>query len=130
MPVRTNVDARLTALVGPAVTTFTTNTTVKGAAIDLNGLPGARIFGMAFTGARTDGTYTFTLQQNDVDVDGSYATLAIFSGSLAALAAANTLRTFSALPTKRFVRLIVASTAVTTGAVAGGVLMALPIGNI
>jgi hypothetical protein len=130
MPVRTDVDNRITAAIGPALTTFATNTTVKGAAIDLAGVPGARVFGLAFTGARTDGTYTFTLQENDVDVDGSPTTLAIASGSLAAIAAATTVRKFSAVPTKRFVRLIVASTAVTTGAVAGGLLMVLGAGQV
>jgi len=91
--------------------------TVNGAAVDLwaAGYRDPRVLLVAGLGTRTDGSFTFSLEQSDDD--STYVALTPYSGSLAAVAAADTRRTAAYQPTKRYVRAKSVSTAVTSGAV-------------
>lgn len=121
MGIRTDVDAltTLTASISPQA--IASNTTVNGSSIDTRTLAkGARHIVHCRVGTRTDGTYTFVVQ--DSADNSSFATLANFSGSLAAVSAANTSRTCAVDPVagRPYIRVSVTSTSVTTGAVVSG----------
>lgn len=127
MPTRTNVDARVivNSSVGPQA--IASNTTVNGASIDMTGqVHGSRVMAICSVGSRTDGTYTFIVQ--DSADNSSFATLAVFSGSLAAISAADTDRkaAFEVLSARPFIRVSVTSSAVTTGGVVAGYLVIIP----
>ena len=103
------------------IASITTNTTTVGVEVDTLGFESVTI--EVITGARTDGTVTPLLQETDVA--GSY------SGSVAdedligleadaALSALNERARFGYVGKKRYVRLSLVSTSVTTGLTAGG----------
>lgn len=102
------------------IASITTNTTTVGEQVDTKGFESVTI--EVITGARTDGTVTPLLQESDVS--GTY------SGSVAdedligleanaALSAANGRARFGYIGKKRYVRLSLVSTSVTTGLTAG-----------
>lgn len=102
------------------IASITTNTTTAGVEVDTQGYESVTFEVM--TGARTDGTVTPLLQESDVS--GSY------SGSVAdedlvgleadaALSTANSRARFGYIGTKRYVKLSLVSTSVTTGLTAG-----------
>lgn len=102
------------------IASITTNTTTSGVQVDTKGFESVTI--EVIVGARTDGTVTPLLQESDVD--GSY------SGSVAdedligleanaALSEVNTRSRFGYIGTKRYVRVSLVSTSVTTGLTAG-----------
>lgn len=126
--VPTSVDLDNTVTVTGAINPATqaTNATVNGSSVDLSaaGYRDPRVLLVAGLGSRTDGSFTFSLEQSDDD--SSYTALSPFSGSLAAVAAANTRRTASYVPTKRYVRAKSVSTAVTTGAIHHALVVLLP----
>ena len=103
------------------IASITTNTTTVGVEVDTLGFESVTI--EVIVGARTDGTVTPLLQETDVE--GSY------SGSVAdedligleadaALSLLNTRSRFGYIGKKRYVRLSLVSTSVTTGLTAGG----------
>ena len=103
------------------IASITTNTTTAGVEVDTQGFESVTI--EVITGARTDGTVTPLLQESDVA--GSY------SGSVAdedligleadaALSVLNSRSRFGYAGKKRYVRLSLVSTSVTTGLTAGG----------
>ena len=103
------------------IASITTNTTTVGVEVDTLGFESVTI--EVIVGARTDGTVTPLLQETDVA--GSY------SGSVAdedligleadaALSELNTRSRFGYIGKKRYVRLSLVSTSVTTGLTAGG----------
>jgi hypothetical protein len=105
---------------GLNIQSITTNTTTAGVEVDTQGYESVTFEVM--TGARTDGTVTPLLQESDVS--GSY------SGSVAdedlvgleadaALSTANSRARFGYIGTKRYVKLSLVSTGVTTGLTAG-----------
>ena len=106
---------------GLNIASITTNTTTAGVEVDTQGFESVTI--EVITGARTDGTVTPLLQESDVA--GSY------SGSVAdedligleadaALSVLNSRSRFGYAGKKRYVRLSLVSTSVTTGLTAGG----------
>ena len=103
------------------IASITTNTTTVGVEVDTIGFESVTI--EVITGARTDGTVTPLLQETDVA--GSY------SGSVAdedligleadaALSVLNSRSRLGYIGKKRYVRLSLVSTSVTTGLTAGG----------
>lgn len=102
---------------------ISTNTTTAGAIIDTADLDTGLFVAMALT-AFTDGTYTMLIQESDAS-DMSGATTIDSSqlvGSLPALSAVDTagvnMDKVGILYTKRYVRVSIVSTGVTTGATA------------
>lgn len=127
MAVRQDVDARLTLTASINPQAIASNTTVNGTAVDARTAPkDSRFHVSCFVGTRTDGTYTFTVQ--DSADNSSFATLAVFSGSLAAVSAANTKRTAAVVPVagRPYLRVSVASTSVTTGGVVAANIVSVP----
>ena len=105
---------------GVNITSITTNTTTGGVEVDTQGYESVTI--EVITGARTDGTVTPLLQETDVA--GSY------SGSVAdedligleadaALSELNRRSRFGYIGKKRYVKVSLVSTSVTTGLTAG-----------
>jgi hypothetical protein len=103
------------------IASITTNTTTGGVEVDTQGYESVTIEVM--TGARTDGTVTPLLQESDVS--------ASYSGSVAdedligleadaALSALNSRSRFGYIGKKRYIKLSLVSTSVTTGLTAGG----------
>lgn len=121
-----DIDAGITVTgpIGPVAQA--SNATVNGTSVDLwaAGYRDARVMLVAGLGSRTDGSFTFSLEQSDDD--SSYTALSPYTGSLAAVAAANTKRTAAYQPTKRYVRAKSVSTAVTVGAVHYAIVLLLP----
>lgn len=106
---------------GLNIASITTNTTTAGVEVDTQGFESVTI--EVITGARTDGTVTPLLQESDVS--GTY------SGSVAdedligleadaALSTAQSRARFGYIGKKRYVKLSLVSTSVTTGLTAGG----------
>lgn len=127
MPTRSNIDSPVVvnSSVGPQ--SIASNTTVNGASTDFRTLRhGSRLMAITSVGTRTDGTYTFVVQ--DSADDSSFATLAAFSGTIGAISAANTDNeaAYEVTSARPFVRVSVTSTSVTTGAVVAGYLVAVP----
>lgn len=102
MPIRADVDAGILVVraLGPVVED--NDDTNTSATIDLHDYPGYRVFLIAGLGSRTDGSFTFSMQQSSDD--SSYSALAPSSGSVAVVAAANTVRTAAYSPTKRYLQ--------------------------
>ena len=105
---------------GVNITSITTNTTTAGVEVDTQGYESVTI--EVITGARTDGTVTPLLQESDVT--------AIYSGSVAdedligleadaALSALNARSRFGYIGKKRYIKVSLVSTSVTTGLTAG-----------
>jgi len=98
--------------------TIATNGARQGVALDTN------LFNNAFrdvmfavnTLGITDGSYAVTVQESDT-AGGTYTPIARVLGTLPTItsAGANSVFQFGALPTKRFVQLVITSSAVTTG---------------
>ena len=105
---------------GVNITSITTNTTTGGVEVDTQGYESVTI--EVITGARTDGTVTPLLQESDVT--------ATYSGSVAdedligleadaALSALNARSRFGYIGKKRYIKVSLVSTSVTTGLTAG-----------
>ena len=105
---------------GVNITSITTNTTTAGVEVDTQGYESVTI--EVITGARTDGTVTPLLQESDVT--------ATYSGSVAdedligleadaALSALNARSRFGYIGKKRYIKVSLVSTSVTTGLTAG-----------
>lgn len=125
--VRLDADALIPHTVSIQPQAMAANATVNGASVDLRTVAaGARVIYNAMVGTRTDGTYTFHLQ--DSADNSTFADVTLFSGSIAAVSAANSKVTGAYAPVagRPFVRLQVVSTAVTTGGVVAGVLSIVP----
>lgn len=116
--------------------TVASNTTLTGSAIDTNGYESLTILGIV--GGRTDGTYAFKVQDCDTS-GGTYAdvdaTCYMAGAAPAGVTAAGVLAVgmkdnAAAAPTvagqlRRFVKVIITSTSVTTGATGVGALVLL-----
>ena len=118
-----NIDDRV-ALNPQAIST---NTTTAGAIIDTSGYESIEF--LTYTKAVTDGTYTVKLEEGD---DAALSDAAVIAsdyvlGTLPALVAAddNAVARVGCLPTKRYVRLSLVSTGVTTGVDIAGALAVL-----
>ena len=105
---------------GVNITSITTNTTTAGVEVDTQGYESVTI--EVITGARTDGTVTPLLQESDVT--------ATYSGSVAdedligleadaALSLLNARSRFGYIGKKRYIKVSLVSTSVTTGLTAG-----------
>ena len=105
---------------GLNIASITTNTTTGGVEVDTQGYESVTI--EVITGARTDGTVTPLLQESDVT--------ATYSGSVAdedligleadaALSALNARSRFGYIGKKRYIKVSLVSTSVTTGLTAG-----------
>lgn len=97
-----------------SATAISSNTTTNGASVDLQGYESAAI--VYRSNAYTDGTYTPNLQES---TDGSTWTdvaAADILGTEAAISAANTVKKIGYNGHKRYIRLQVVSTSVTSGA--------------
>lgn len=124
----TSIDLDNTVTVGGAINAAlqAANATVNGATVDLwaAGYRDPRVLLVAGLGTRTDGSFTFSLEQSDDD--STYSALSPYSGTLTAVAAANTIRRASYQPTKRYVRAKSVSTGVTAGAVHYALVVLVP----
>jgi hypothetical protein len=102
------------------ITSISTNTTTAGVEIDTQGYESATF--EIITGARTDGTVTPLIQETDVS--GSYSGSVndndlIGTEALAALSVAQSRSIIGYVGKKRYVKLSLVSTSVTTGLTAG-----------
>lgn len=116
-----NVDER-NALNAAAITT---NTTTVGNIIDTKGFESVVL--AAILGVRTDGTYTLKLEHGDDSglADAADVAAADRLGSLTAMNASNQVARIGYIGKKRYVRLSIVSTGVTTGVAAAGALALL-----
>lgn len=123
--VRIDVDSQysITRALGPV--SIATDTNTLSSAIDLTAKPGWKVLLVGATGTRTDGTFTFSLHSSATS-GGSYAAETPFSGSLAAVSAANTARTAAFIPTKPFVKVNVLSASTTSGALITAFVILVP----
>jgi len=112
-----NVDDR----VGMNIQAISTNTTTSGAIIDTAGYE-SLVF-VVQSGTLTDGTYTIALQEGDNAALSDAATVASANliGSLPVFAATddNVTKRIGFVTTKRYARLQIVSTGVTTGGTLG-----------
>ncbi len=122
--VRNDVDVDVIVKQGVSDQTVATDTTKTSASIDMHDYPGYRVLLVGYTGSRTDGSFTFAIQQSDDD--SSYGALAALSGTMTATAAANTVKKASYVPTKRYVQTNCVSTGTTSGAVVGSKVFLIP----
>lgn len=99
---------------------ITTNTTTNGVEIDTQGYDSVT-FALQ-SAARTDGTYTPLIQETNTSGSG-YTDVAdadlIGTEAAAAISAANTVTKIGYVGNKRYVRLSIVSTSVTSGATVG-----------
>lgn len=105
---------------GLNIASITTNTTTVGVQVDTQGFESVTI--EVITGARTDGTVTPLLQESDVDgtFSGSVADVDLIGlEANAALSELNSRSRFGYSGTKRYIRVSLVSTSVTTGLTAG-----------
>ena len=122
-----DLQSNIKELLARNVAAISTNTTSAGNIIDTQGYAGVMF--TLFSGAYTDGTYTPLLEESDDS--GLSASNAVADADLlpagtgqeasAALTAANTISKIGYRGTKRYVRLSIVSTVVTTGATLGAV---------
>jgi len=96
--------------------TISSNTTVNGSSIDLTTVASGkvRVVGIIGVGTRTDGTYAVKLQ--DSTDNSAFADLTTVVGDASNITAANTARRLTATAYRRYVRAVITSTSVTTGA--------------
>jgi len=96
--------------------TISSNTTVNGSSIDLTTVANGkvRVVGIIGVGTRTDGTYAVKLQ--DSTDNSAFADLTTVVGDASNITAANTARRLTATAYRRYVRAVITSTSVTTGA--------------
>lgn len=123
--VRSDVDAQFSVNRGVGPVSIATDTNTLSSAIDLTGKPGWKVLLVGSVGTRTDGTFTFSLHESDAS-GGSYAAVTPFSGSVAAVSAANTTRTAAYQPTKPFVKVNVLSASTTSGALISSYVILVP----
>lgn len=113
--------SNLTARVGLNTAAISSNTTTNGTIIDTQGFGGLTY--LLNVGARTDGTYTPAIQHGDDPALSDAATPAaddlVGTTAAAAINTANTVKKIGYVGNKRYVRLNVVSTSVTTGATVG-----------
>lgn len=101
---------------------ISSNTTTVGNIIDTQGFESVEM--IAALGVRTDGTYTLKLEDGDDSglADAADVAAADLLGALTAMTASNQVARVGCITKKRYVRLSIVSTGVTTGvAAAGGV---------
>jgi hypothetical protein len=105
--------------------TISSSTTTAGNIIDTQGY-NALTF-VQLVGSRTDGTYTLTVEHGDnsalSDATTPDATDLVGTAAGTAISAANTAKKIGYVGNKRYVRVNIVSTTVTTGAVAGVVAL-------
>lgn len=126
-PVRADLDADvvISRQIGPMLED--NDDTNAGTAIDLTAYPGYKVMAICSTGARTDGTFTFSLLgSSDDGAADAYAAITPISGSMAAISAANTTREASFVPTERYIKLSCVASATTSGADIAGYLVLVP----
>jgi hypothetical protein len=108
-------------LVAKNTAAISSSTTTAGNIIDTQGYEGLEFF--IQSGARTDGTYTPLLEESDAsDLSGSNQVAdedLVGLEADAAIAAANTVKRIGYVGHKRYVRLSIVSTGVTSGATIG-----------
>lgn len=111
--------------------TIASSTTVHGTAIDLRTLSPAKghetaVMAWCAVGSRTDGTFTFALE--DSADNSSFSAVTLLSGALTAVSAANTAVKGSYLPVagRPYVRVSVTTTTVTSGGIAAAVVLTTP----
>lgn len=122
MTVRLDAGVTATRAIGPMLED--NDDTNTSATIDLLTAPhGARVLLLATVGTRTDGTFTFTLEQSDNDSD--YTTVSPVTGSMAAISAANTQRTAGYQPSARYVRVKCVASATTDGALISATVLTI-----
>lgn len=126
-----DIETRVTLTRQVVAQTIASNTTVKGSGVDLRTLANQghdiRVAALCSVGTRTDGTYTFHLQDSDVNTDGNYADVTLLSGSLSASSTAvDKVASYVPVAGRPWVRITVASTSVTTGAQVAAYLMTVP----
>lgn len=122
--VRMDVDARTieTRALGPV--SIATDTDTDSATVDLAAYPGYRVLVVAASGTRTDGSYTVKVRHSHDDV--TYADATVFSGSNAAVSAANTMRVFTVQPVRRYMKIRITSTGTTSGALLTAFVLLVP----
>lgn len=128
MTVRGDIDARLTVTKAIGPVSIATSTTTTSSAIDTTAYPsGTRLLIVHSTGTYTDGSFTAKVQDCATS-GGSYADATLFSGTLSASAAANLTKvgTFVTQPGRPFVKIVVTSTGVTSGALNSVHVVAVP----
>lgn len=123
MPSNLDVDGGI-AVTRAITATIATDTDTDSSTIDLNSFPGYRVFLIAGTGTRTDGTYTFSVRQSADD--SSYAALTPTSGAVTAVSAANTTREAAYSPTQRYLKVRCTSASTTSGAIIAAYLLLVP----
>lgn len=124
MPTRLDVDGGIavTRALGPV--SIATDTDTDSATVDLNAFPGYRVFLVAGTAARTDGTFTFSLRQSADD--SSYAAVTPYSGAVTAISTANVTREACYAPTSRYLKVRCTSASTTSGALIAAYLLLIP----
>jgi hypothetical protein len=107
------------------ITSIGINGVRSGSVIDLgvNGNDFRDVLVVPYTGAITDGTHTFTVQESDDGVTFTAVAAGQILGTAAAIAAADDFRgedlDFGVIPQKQYLRLQVTSTGVTSGGTIG-----------
>lgn len=98
--------------------------TTNGPSVDLQSLNAQSLDIQAFSGARTDGTYTFDLYESDDNSTFTAVADADLIGDPAAnvISTANALVRFGYIGSKRYIRLSVVAATVTSGALVGALL--------
>ena len=124
MGIRSDVDASIVLIraIGPVLED--NDDTNTSATVDLHDYPGYRVMLIAGLGTRTDGSFTFSVEQSSDD--SSYTALAPTSGSVAAVAAANTIREAGYQPSKRYLQVKSVAASTTDGAVHFALLLLVP----
>lgn len=126
--IRSDVDAQFNIVKALGPVSIATDTNTESSAIDLSAYPGWKVLLVVSSGTRTDGSYTASIRQSDTS-GGSYAELAPRSGALTAIGAADTTRKASYVPTKPFIKVRIASTSTTSGALLTAFVFVIPPGN-
>lgn len=111
--------------IGPI--TINTNTDTDGTLFDLTPYPGYKVMAVGSVGARSGGTFTFTMQTS-ADTT-TWANLDPFQGSMAAAATAYTTRKASYSPTDPYLRMRVTSASAAAGAEVAAFLVIVPPGS-
>jgi hypothetical protein len=131
--VRNDIDARLSINSSIGAQAVASSTTVHGTSVNLAASTSphdARVMAVCSVGSRTDGTFTFALE--DSADNSSFAAVTLLAGSLAAISAADTDKTASYIPVagRPYVRVSVTSTTVTSGGVVAAYTIVAPNGLI
>lgn len=128
MPIYDNTVARRS--VSPAVVT---NGTINGAAVNLGSYGSESAIAVINVGTVTDGTHTTSIEESDTGT-GSWSAIPV--GRLTAampvvnVAASNTIIEIGVTPLKAFVRIVVVTTAATTGGLLSGLVICGDPGNV